>query len=79
VKLANTLGLTSVHVNRIMQGFRQDNLITLPRRRLTLLDVERLRETAGFNQDYLHLGGAPKEVERYLDRLEQGHAGPDRR
>jgi len=78
VEFADTLGLTSVHVNRIMQGFREDNLITLARRRLTLLDVERLQEIAGFNQGYLHLGGAPGEVERYLDRLEQGHAGPDR-
>jgi hypothetical protein len=78
VELADTLGLTSVHVNRIMRGFREDNLITLARRRLTLLDVERLQEIAGFNQDYLHFGGAPEEVERYLDRLEQDHAGPHR-
>ena len=78
VELADTLGLTSVHVNRIMRGFREDNLITLARRRLTLLDVERLQEIAGFSQDYLRFGGAPEEVERYLDRLEQDHAGPHR-
>jgi hypothetical protein len=67
-----------VHVNRIMQGFRREELIMLAHHRLTLLDVERLQEIAGFNQDYLHFGGAPEEVERYLDRLEQDHAGPDR-
>ena len=78
VELADTLGLTSVHVNRILQGFRRDQLIRLAHRRLTLLNVEKLQEIAGFNQDYLHLGGAPEEVERYLDRLEQDHAGPDR-
>jgi hypothetical protein len=32
-------GQTSVHVNRILQGFRRDNLISLAHHRLTLLDV----------------------------------------
>ena len=71
VELADTLGLTSVHVNRILQRFRRDNLIALAHHRLTLLDVERLQTIAGFNQDYLHLGGAPTEVRRYLDMLER--------
>src|SRR5947209_7217340 len=53
VELADTLGLTSVHINRILQGFRRDNLIALTRQRLTLLDVDRLQKIAGFNQDYL--------------------------
>ena len=26
-----------------------------------MLDVERLQEIAGFNQNYLHLGGAPMQ------------------
>jgi CRP-like cAMP-binding protein len=71
VELADTLGLTSVHVNRILQRFRRDELIILARRRLTLLDVERLQEVAGFNQDYLHLGGATTEVRSYIDMLER--------
>jgi CRP-like cAMP-binding protein len=50
VELADTLGLTSVHVNRILQGFRRDNLIALAHHRLTLLDVGRLQKIAGFNQ-----------------------------
>jgi transcriptional regulator with XRE-family HTH domain len=78
LQLADTLGLTSVHVNRILQGFRRDQLITLAHRRLGLPDVERLQEIAGFDRDYLHLGGAPEEVERYLDQLEHDHTRPDR-
>jgi hypothetical protein len=70
VELADTLGLTSVHVNRILQGFRRDNLIALAHHRLTLLDVERLQKIAGFNQDYLHLDGATMEVRSYIDALE---------
>ena len=71
VELADTLGLTSVHINRILQGFRRDNLIALARHRLTLLNVERLQKIAGFNQDYLHLGGATTEVRSYIDTLER--------
>src|ERR1700730_16493324 len=40
--LADTLGLTSVHINRVLQGFRRDELITLEHRRLTLRNVEKL-------------------------------------
>jgi CRP-like cAMP-binding protein len=71
VELADTLGLTSVHLNRILQAFRQGNLIALAHHRLTLLDVERLQTIAGFNQDYLHLGGATTEVRSYIDTLER--------
>ena len=71
LELADTLGLTSVHINRILQGFRRDNLIALAQHRLTLLAVERLQKIAGFNQDYLLLGGAPSEVRSYIDMLER--------
>jgi CRP-like cAMP-binding protein len=61
-ELADTLGLTSVHTNRVLQEFRADKLITLEHRRLTLLNIEDLQGIAGFNQDYLHFGSAPKEI-----------------
>jgi CRP-like cAMP-binding protein len=73
VELADALGLTSVHINRILQGFRRDNLITLAQRRLTLLDIDRLQEIAGFNQKYLHLGGAPTEARSYIDMRQREH------
>jgi hypothetical protein len=60
-----------VHVNRILQGFRRDNLIALAQHRLTLLDVGRLQKIAGLNQDYLHLDGATAEVRSYIDALER--------
>jgi hypothetical protein len=73
VELADVLGLTSVHMNRILQGFRRDNLIKLAHHRLTLLDVERLQEIAGFNQNYLHLGSAPTEARSYIDMRQREH------
>jgi CRP-like cAMP-binding protein len=75
LELADVLGLTSVHMNRILQGFRRDNLITLAHHRLTLLDVARLQEIAGFNQDYLHLGSAPTEARSYIDMRQREHEG----
>ena len=43
--------------------------------RLTLLDIERLQEIAGFNQDYLHLSGAPPEARRDIDIREHNRRG----
>src|SRR5580700_5133557 len=68
--LADLLGLTPVHTNRVLQGFRRDELITLDRRRLTLLDIERLQAISGLTKDYLKLDSTPPEVLRYLDGLE---------
>jgi CRP-like cAMP-binding protein len=68
--LADILGLTPVHTNRILQAFRRDKLITLDRRQLTLLDIERLQAISGLTKDYLKLDSTPPAVLRYLDGLE---------
>ena len=74
-ELADTLGLTPVHVNRVLKEFRAAGLIAMERKVLSLLDVEGLQSRAGFNKDYLHLGGASKEVTRYFDLLESEQGG----
>ena len=74
--LADMLGLTSVHTNRVLQGFRRDELITLEHRRLTLHDLERLRAISGLSKDYLQLNSTPPEVLRYFDGLERDRGGP---
>jgi CRP-like cAMP-binding protein len=73
--LADMLGLTSVHTNRVLQGFRRDGLITLAHRRLTLLDLERLQAISGLTSDYLKLASTPPEILRYFDGLERDRAG----
>jgi CRP-like cAMP-binding protein len=70
-ELADTLGLTAVHVNRMLQALRRKNFITLHGQRLVLRNVDELQDLAGFDEQYLHLNGAPTEVEHYLDTLEQ--------
>ncbi len=56
VELADSVGLTVVHVNRCLQRLRAEKLIAWNRRRLTILDHERLRRVAGFDKSYLKLG-----------------------
>src|SRR5438105_4006226 len=73
--LADMLGLTSVHTNRVLQGFRRDGLITLAHRRLTLLDLKRLQAISGLTPDYLKLDSTPPEILRYFDGLEREHEG----
>ncbi|MCJ2138438.1 Crp/Fnr family transcriptional regulator [Methylobacterium sp. E-066] len=51
--LADALGLTSVHVNRVLQALRRDGLISLRERRLRILAPRRLSQLAEFEAGYL--------------------------
>ena len=53
--IAEATGLTAVHVNRTLQQLRRDGLIQLERKELTILDLDRLKDVAMFNPNYLHL------------------------
>jgi len=74
-ELADTLGLTPVHVTRVLQSMRRDKLLILEHRQLTLLDIDRLACVAQFNKDYLHLGAAPEEIRRYFDQATNHPSG----
>jgi CRP-like cAMP-binding protein len=54
-QLADALGLTPVHVNRVLKGLEADGLIKRSKRNVGLPDWERLRQVGDFNQRYLHL------------------------
>jgi len=54
--LADTTGMTSVHVNRALRELRQSRLIELQHRHLMILDLPRLQQLAEFKPGYLHLG-----------------------
>ena len=55
VELAETLGLSSVHVNRTLQELRRRKLITLNGGTLTIQNLKALEKLSFFNPDYLHL------------------------
>lgn len=53
-QVADVLGLTPVHVNRILQRLRHDGLAQVANRTLTVPDVAALRRSCGFDPRYLH-------------------------
>lgn len=52
--LADSLGITSVHLNRTMARLREQGLIEFGRKRMRIALPERLAEMSGFDPDYLH-------------------------
>lgn len=55
VEIADTLALTSVHVNRTLMELRRSQLVTFQSRQLVIHDYGALRRVAGFDPAYLHL------------------------
>ncbi|KFG70638.1 Crp/Fnr family transcriptional regulator [Microvirga sp. BSC39] len=54
-ELGDALGITTVHVNRVLQQLRTDGLIELKGTRLNIPDWEKLKQVGEFNPMYLHL------------------------
>jgi len=52
--LAEANGLSLVHLNRTLQEMRREGLIELSDRQLRIVDLERLKRVAMFNDNYLH-------------------------
>ncbi len=55
-ELGDTLGLTIVHTNRMLQDLRRNGLVELRGKNLTILDLSALQKVALFHPNYLHLG-----------------------
>ncbi len=53
--LADTLGMSVVHVNRTLQALRASEMIVLRKRHLHVLDRKRLAAMAGFDPGYLRI------------------------
>jgi CRP-like cAMP-binding protein len=54
-KLGEALGLSTVHVNRVLQGFRAERVLDLKKNNVTIADYEKVVAAAGFDDSYLHL------------------------
>ncbi|HZW46447.1 MAG TPA: Crp/Fnr family transcriptional regulator [Microvirga sp.] len=54
-ELGDALGITTVHVNRVIQQMRTDGLIELKGDRLNIPDWEKLKQVGEFDPTYLHL------------------------
>ncbi len=53
--LADAIGTSAVHVNRVIQELRTKELLEIERGEITILDQEGLRKLADFDPLYLHL------------------------
>jgi CRP-like cAMP-binding protein len=53
--VGDALGLSNVHVNRVLQDMRADGLISLAGGFLPIHDWPRLKEVGEFNTTYLHI------------------------
>ena len=54
--LADALGLTSVHINRVLRQLREDGLLTFRSGKVSFDDFERLVELTDFDKSYLDDG-----------------------
>lgn len=54
--LADALGLTAIHVNRVLRQLRERGLVTLRSQQVVIHDLDALRDLAGFDSAYLNHG-----------------------
>ncbi len=54
-QIADTLGLTGVHVNRTLAGLREDDVLVIARGRVRIADWDAARRAAGFDPAYLQV------------------------
>jgi hypothetical protein len=55
--LADALGLTAVHINRVLRKLREDGLLTFRNKYVQFLDFDRLVALAEFDKAYLDHDG----------------------
>jgi CRP-like cAMP-binding protein len=53
-QLADAVGLTSVHVNRVLKQLGEEGLISRDKRRIVIEDWQRMRAVGDFTERYLH-------------------------
>jgi hypothetical protein len=59
-ELGDVLGLSTVHVNRVIQQLRADGLVTWSEKRIVIADWSQLQEVAEFDPTFLNLENEPR-------------------
>lgn len=70
LQLADTTGLTSVHVNRTMRRLHADKVVDVVERQVRIHDWDALASAGDFNPNYLHL--SPAVLDPLIERLKAG-------
>ena len=60
--LADALGLSAIHVNRVLRQLRERNLLTLSDRKMTLHDLPALKRLAGFQDQPTDVPEQPQSL-----------------
>lgn len=68
--LADTIGASTVHLNRVLQDLRREDLISWKDDALVIKDIDGLMKFSGFNPNYLHIGNQGAD-ETAMDRPAQ--------
>ena len=63
IVLADAVGLTPVHVNRVVRKLRAVGALELTSGTLVIADIKQLAQIAGFDDNYLHRQLAPKRAD----------------
>lgn len=58
-QISDVIGMTAVHVNRMMQQLRSERLIAYEGRQFTILDKTALHRAGEFDSSYLHAASLP--------------------
>lgn len=70
--LADALGLTAIHVNRVLRELREQGIMELAHKQLTILDTEKLTRLAGSPEGLLDLWSGrthPRELPRMQEQV----------
>ena len=59
-EMADVLGLSTVHMNRVIQSLRREKLISWVNHTITILEWEKLQEVAEFDPTYLSMQSEPR-------------------
>jgi CRP/FNR family transcriptional regulator len=71
-QIGDHLGLTLVHVNRVLRSLREKDIVSIDHHVVTIRDLERLRQLAGLDKAALYRPG-----ERFLGRREARSSGTE--
>jgi CRP-like cAMP-binding protein len=66
-ELAESVGVSAVHMNRVLQELKRDDLVHFARGIIDIPDLDRLRAACDFDPDYLHLSSDAPDGQVRMD------------
>ena len=64
--MSDTLGLTAVHMNRTIRALKEEGMISLSGKQLTIEKPDELAAMVGFDPSYLEKTNLPEEITSHI-------------